>query len=200
MPHQKKAELIEGVVYAGSPVSSKDHGVPHSKLSTWLGYYAAMTAGIECADNSTVRLDWDNEPQPDLFLRIIPGRGGQSRDEGRYVAGSPELCCEIAASSAAYDLHDKKEAFRRSGVREYLVWRTLERVIDWFVLRGGAYERQTPTEGVVRSEVFPGLWLDVDALLNDDVRRVLELLGEGLESDEHRAFRQALVEAGSKTE
>src|SRR5947207_7221798 len=66
MPHLKKAELIEGTVYMPSPARYHMHAKPHSQLGTWLGFYAAETPGVECADNSTVRLDLDNEPQPDL--------------------------------------------------------------------------------------------------------------------------------------
>jgi len=116
-----KAELIEGVVYMPSPVSTEDHGSPHADLVGWLVVYRASTAGVQVADNSTVRLDWDNEPQPDAFLRILPQFGGQTRDEGRYVAGGPEWAGEVAASSVSsvsYDLHDKKESYRRNGVRE----------------------------------------------------------------------------------
>ena len=133
MPHLKKAELIEGVVYLPSPVKQKDHGKPQTHLVTWLGTYEAATPGVEAGDNATVRLDLDNEPQPDSFLRIVPEGLAQSRigKEG-YVEGPPELVAEVAASSASYDLHAKLHVYRRTGVREYLVWRVLEREIDWF--------------------------------------------------------------------
>src|SRR5688572_15224230 len=72
MPHVKKAELIEGVVYMPSPLRARKHGKPHNEIGTWLGVYAAETPGVECFDNSTVRLDLDNEPQPDLVLIKSP--------------------------------------------------------------------------------------------------------------------------------
>lgn len=186
MPEVKKAELIEGVVYMPSPVSNDSHGAPHAKLIGWLVAYEAYTPGVEAADNSTLRLDWDNEPQPDAFLRILPQHGGQTRDEDGYVAGGPELAGEIAASSASYDLHDKKEAYRRNGVREYVVWRVEDKAIDWFTLRGGYYEQLEPHEdGIFRSEIFPGLWLDGAALLARNMKQVLEVLHQGLQSAEH---------------
>jgi Uma2 family endonuclease len=159
MPHLKKAELIEGVVYVPSPVRYTQHGSPHSHIVTWLGTYAAATPGVGGADNTTVRLDLDNEPQPDALLIVLPEHGGQSRiDEDGYIAGAPELVAEVAASSASYDLHAKRHAYRRNGVCEYLVWRVLDQDIDWFVLRDGAYERQSPgTDGFLRSAIFPGL-------------------------------------------
>ncbi len=189
MPHVKKAELIEGVVYMPSPVSIEGHGAPHAHLITWLGVYESQTPGVQVADNSTVRLDWDNEPQPDAFLRILPEHGGQTRNEGKYVAHGPEMAAEVASSSASYDLHDKKEAYRRNGVREYLVWRVDDRAIDWFVLRGGRYDSLPAGDnGIFRSEVFPGLWLDAAALLDANTSRVLEVLQQGLASPEHVEF------------
>lgn len=182
MPQVKKAELIEGVVYMPSPVTQSRHGGPHARLSTWLGHYVAATPGLDFGDNATVRLDLDNEPQPDLHLRLLPERGGRTRlsAEG-YLVGPPELVVEIAASSASYDLHDKLGTYRRSGVREYLVWRVDDGAVDWFVERDGEYQCLLPdAAGVLRSEVFAGLWLDVRALLRDDLQAVLDRLQEGI--------------------
>lgn len=124
-PHINKAELIEGVVYMPSLVRAKSHSQPHGLLITWLGVYNAATPGVGLHDNPTVRLDLDNEPQPDALLRIETS--GQSHiSEDDYIEGAPELIAEVAASSAAYDLHDKKRAYRRNGVQEYLVWQVLE--------------------------------------------------------------------------
>ena len=126
MPRLKKAELIEGVVYVGSPVRHDQHGQPDSDTHTWLGTYRRGDAGTTAANNTTARLDLDNEPQPDILLRIARGGHSQIGEDG-YVEGAPELVVEIAASSASYDLHDKLRAYRRSGVQEYIVWRTLDR-------------------------------------------------------------------------
>src|SRR6266545_1628961 len=79
MPHVKKAELIEGTVYMPSPVRAKRHAIPQNQLGTWQGVYVSETLGVECCDNSTVRLDLDNEPQPDLVLLKSPAKGGQAR-------------------------------------------------------------------------------------------------------------------------
>ena len=188
-PESIKAELIEGVVHVGSPVRNELHGVPHANLMWLLVAYKVGTPGVEVSDNATVRLDWDNEPQPDASLRILPEFGGQSRNEDGYVALAPEWVGEIAASSASYDLHDKLEAYRRNGVREYFVWRTEDAALDWFVHRGGRYEPLAAgADGLLRSEVFPGLWLDPAALLAGDLRRVLEVLNAGLVSTEHESF------------
>jgi Uma2 family endonuclease len=193
MPDVKKAELIEGAVYMPSPVSMRGHAAPHADLITWLGVYKSHTPGVETADNATVRLDWDNEPQPDALLRILPEYGGQSRDEAGYVGLAPEWVGEIAATSASYDLHNKKEAYRRNGVREYFVWRVEDGAIDWFILRGGRYDHlQRGGDGLFRSEVFPGLWLDAQALLAGDMLRVLAVLQRGLDSPQHAEFVKEL--------
>lgn len=189
MPHVTKAELIEGVVYMPSPVSNEGHSSPHFDLITVLGVYRSQTPGVQGGDNGTVLLDLDNEPQPDSFLRILPQYGGQSRDRDDYVEGAPELVAEVAASSASYDLHDKLRAYRRNGVREYVVWRVWEREMDWFVLRADAYARLTPTaEGVYCSEVLPGLWLDAAALIAGNLSQAIHVVQQGLASPEHADF------------
>ena len=192
MPHLKKAELIEGVVYMPSPVRHEGHGRQHFTLNWWLGGYIVATPGVEASDNATVRLDLDNEPQPDLLLRVR--HNGQSHvDEDGFIDGAPELVAEVASSSVGYDLHQKLHTYRRHGVREYVVWRTRDNAIDWFILRDGRYERLPLDEkGMYRSETFPGLWLDAVAMLRGDLATVLKVLGEGLASQEHQGFVQRL--------
>ncbi|HTU90233.1 MAG TPA: Uma2 family endonuclease [Gemmataceae bacterium] len=199
MPHVKKAELIEGVVYMPSPVSN-EHAEPHFDLITWLGFYRAATPGVSGGDNGTLRLDLDNEPQPDAFLRILAEHGGQARvDEDGYVNGAPELAAEVARSSVSIDLHAKLHAYRRNGVREYIVWRVEDRIIDWFVLREGRYEPLAPAaDGLYRSEVLPGLWLDAAALLRSDLLAVFQTVQRGLDSPEHAAFVRRLQEAAAQ--
>jgi Uma2 family endonuclease len=195
MPHLKKAELIEGVVYVPSPVRHRQHGSPHAHLVGWLFQYAANTPGVEVGDNSSVRLDLDNEPQPDTLLFIDPVCGGQVRiSADGIIEGAPELVAEVASSSVSYDLHVKLQVYRRNGVREYLVWRVLEREIDWFVLRAGQYERMPmDAQGLLRSEVFPGLWLDPIALVRGDLATLLAIVQQGLASPEHTAFVTRLL-------
>ncbi len=194
MPELKKAELIEGVVYMPSPVRARHHGRPHSHVNGWLATYEARTPGLFVADNSTVRLDLDNEPQPDVQLFIDPALGGQAAiDDDGYVEGAPELVVEVASSSASYDLGAKKNVFRRNGVREYVVLRVLDGEIDWFVLREGVYEPlATDAAGIYRSEVFPGLWLDSRAMIVGNFAEVLEVLQQGLETPEHAALVERL--------
>lgn len=192
MPNLKKAELIEGIVYMASALRIKSHGEPHAYIMAWLGVYKAATPGVGLADNATVLLDSDNEPQPDAQLRIETG--GQSRiTEDDYVEGAPELIVEIAASSASYDLHEKLKAYRRNGVQEYLVWRVYNREFDWFRLNAGEYIQLAPnSDGVICSEIFPGLWLDKAALLAGDLAKVLAVLQSGLAMPEHQIFVENL--------
>jgi Uma2 family endonuclease len=200
MPYLKKAELIEGVVYMSSPVSHERHGKPTARILWWLGHYLARTAGVDVGDNSTVMLDLDNEPQPDAFLRVLPRCGGRTRPvAGGYIEGSPELVCEVSASSVSYDLHDKKDAYRRNGVREYVVWRVDDDAIDWFVLRGGTYETlAADADGIFRSANFPGLWLDGDAMRRDELTAVLAVLEAGLAAPAHAAYVARLVGDGAE--
>ena len=190
MPDVKKAELIDGVVYMGSPVRFGKHSEPHAALLTWLGTYAAFTQGVRLGDNATVRLDSDTEPQPDALLRIEPEGGGGSRiSEDDYIEGAPELVAEISSSTASYDLHDKMDAYCRAGVKEYLVWRVDDGQFDWFVLRDGAYMRLAPdASGEMTSQTFPGLRLAVPALLAGDIAQVVGGLQKGLDTAEHAEF------------
>jgi Uma2 family endonuclease len=146
-----------------------------------------------------VRLDLDNEPQPDVLLRILPQAGGQTRNTADdYLEGAPELIAEIASSSASYDLHEKKHAYRRNCVREYLVWLVDEVRVQWWELREGDYVSLPVEDGLFKSCVFPGLWLDAEALVSGHSAKVLELLQLGLATKDHAAFA-ARLEACSKT-
>jgi Uma2 family endonuclease len=190
MPEVKKAELINGIVYKGSPVRYDQHGKPDNLLQTWLGNYAIATSGVESAANSTTRLGPDDVPQPDGLLRILPECGGQSRvDPKGYLQGAPELVVEIAASSASLDAREKLASYRRAGVREYLLWRTEEEGVNWWMLEEDEYRPlQAGSDGILRSRVFSGLWLDPVALLAGDGAKVMAKLQEGLRSREHESF------------
>jgi len=194
MPRLKKAELIEGIVYMASPLRFKSHAQPHANAMGWLWYYTIATPGAFLGDNPTVRLDMDNELQPDAVLLIDPTRDGQTRiDEQDYIEGAPELIIEIAASTASIDLRDKKRVYRRNGVKEYLVWQVTSNRLNWFSLKGEEYIELLPdAKGIIKSQVFPGLWLSVSALLAGDMQDVLTNLQAGLSSTEHQEFVQRL--------
>jgi len=195
MPKVKKAELIEGVVYMASPLRFT-HAQPHGDLMGWLWTYKIATPQVEMGIEPTVRLDIDNEPQPDGVLIIKRESGGNCRlSEDGYIEGAPELVVEVAASSVAIDLGDKKRAYRRNGVQEYLVWQVFEQKIDWFSLQDGDYISLVPDQGgVIRSQVFPGLWLDGEAMLKGNMQQVLNVLQLGISSTEHQAFVQKLTQ------
>ncbi len=171
----KKAELIEGLVYVASSVRFTTHAKPHAQIVGWLGTYQAMKTDLKIGIEPTVRLDADNEPQPDAVLFRLEGNA--QVDEDGYITGSPELIVEIAASTVSYDLHAKKRVYERSGVKEYIVWRTLDQAIDWFVLENGKYVELAPdAAGIMHSREFEGLRLNVTAILNDYMSAVLKTL------------------------
>lgn len=199
MPDLKKAELIEGVVYLGSRVNWTRHAAPHFAICAWLGRYHARTPGTHGGVNGSCRLDLNNEPQPDAALIIDPACGGQVvLSSDGYIEGGPELVVEVASSSASLDMNAKLRVYERNGVREYVVWRVAQQQIDWFVLRDGQFEPLTPqANGSLRSEVFPGLWLDLAALLRGDMPRVLADVQQGVASPEHAAFVVRLQQAAN---
>lgn len=179
MPQVKKAELIEGIVYMGSPVSVH-HAKPDGVIQLWLGAYASRHPETEVLPNTTVILDAENTVQPDALLRRLPEHGGLTRvNEDGYLTGPPELIVEIAVSSASIDLRDKRRAYCRNGVREYLVWIVAEQRVEWFFLEGDEYVPQQPdAQGLLHSRVFPGLRLPVADLLACDSAKVLAALAQ----------------------
>ncbi|MBX3059695.1 MAG: Uma2 family endonuclease [Anaerolineae bacterium] len=193
-PHLKKAELIEGVVYMPSPVRLDKHSKPHSRIILFLGSYVAATPGTDFGDNATVRLDRENEVQPDAFLRILETAGGQSRATADdYLEGSPELIVEVAASSVAYDLHEKLRVYRRNGVQEYLALLAYEQETRWFQLVEGEYVLLSPDDqGIIRSQVFPGLHFHPHSFWADNLAGMLQVLQSGIATPEHQAFVASL--------
>lgn len=187
MPNLWRAELIGGIVYMPSPLS-RAHGVMDNNVGAWLGVYKAATPGCEACDNSTWLMEGD-APQPDTSLFVLPEYGGKARMKDELLAGAPEFLAEICLTSAAYDLHQKLELYQKAGVREYLAVLVHEREVRWHRLsRRKFIVVPVPADGVHRSTVFPGLWLDGAALLAGDLARVLAVLQDGLKSPEHAAF------------
>ncbi|MGI8977954.1 MAG: Uma2 family endonuclease [Pirellulaceae bacterium] len=194
MPDLKRAELIEGVVYMGAALRHRQHGQPHGLMLSWLSSYYCETPGLEFGVSASVELDDANEPQPDCYLFLPTALGSRAivNAEG-YLEGPLDLIAEIAASSASIDLHKKKQLYERHGVQEYIVWRTTEGTMDWFVLENGRYVPLDPdAAGVLRSRRFPGLWLDAAAMVRGDARRIHEVLDQGLATPDHAAFVQLL--------
>lgn len=193
MPNLKRAELIGGVVYMPSPLSW-EHGDTEQNVATWLGVYKAATPGCAGANKATWLMGKKDAPQPDTCLRILPEYGGQSGMRGRYASGAPEFVAEVCISSTAYDLHQKFEVYQRAGVQEYLAVLMREREVRWHRLTRRRFKVvAAPADGVFRSEVFPGLWLDAAALLEGDLARVLAVLQKGIDSAEHKAFVERLA-------
>ena len=196
MPEDFRAELIGGIVYVASPLKRR-HGKPHMLLGGVFAAYEGNTRGVDAGDNTTVILGEEGEPQPDLYLRILPEFGGQSRTTADdYVEGAPELIAEIANTSRALDLHAKRRDYARYGVREYLVVVIGDRRIRWIDLRE---DRELPADadGVIRVRTFPGLWIAPEALFACDYKRVMATLEQGLASPEHAEFVARLAAAGA---
>jgi len=201
MPQVKKAELIDGVVYMPSPVNFLEHGEPHAHLMGLFTLYRFHTAGVRVGDNSTVRLDLGSEPQPDAVLLIDPEHGGRVTFTEGYITDGPELAAEVAASSASFDANVKLRAYQRSGVQEYLLWRVQDRALDWFALREGRYvPLPAEPDRILRSEMFPGFWLDPQALIAEDFAQTLAVLNLGLATPEHAAFVARLRQLRARSE
>jgi hypothetical protein len=208
------AELLQGVVYVTRwrefqngeevivpPISAEGHSEPHASIVTWLGTYAAFTGGVASLSPITTILPSQTTGlEPDAVLRIREDCGGGSRiGTDKFLHGVPELLAEISYTSGSRDFGPKFDAYQADGVPEYLVWRTAEQEVHWFALRRKKYAALTPhADGTLRSEQFPGLWLDVPALLAGDMAKVLATLQQGIASPEHAAFVAKLRKAAAK--
>jgi len=191
MPQLKRAELIGGIVYMPSPTGI-DHSGMDIDVATWLGVYRAHTPGMDGAGNATTIMD-ENSPQPDHSLRLLPEAGGRTRVEDGLLHGAPEFVVEVCASSAAYDLHVKKDLYEQQHVDEYVAILVFEKEIRWHRWEDGAYRIVPPDrDGLWRSTAFPGLWLDGKALLERNLAKVLDTVQRGLESPEHAEFVKRL--------
>jgi hypothetical protein len=188
MPNLKRAELIGGIVYMPSPLSRK-HGDFDWDVGAWLWMYSASTPGCAAGGNATWLMGDDDAPQPDCDLRILPEYGGQSRMEGDYSAGAPELLAEVCLSRTSYDLNQKFDLYEKAGVQEYVAVLLREREVRWHRLVSGQFQTMASgKDGILRSVAFPGLWLDPVALLTKDKQRILAVLQQGVASPEHAAF------------
>ncbi|MBM3996138.1 MAG: Uma2 family endonuclease, partial [Planctomycetes bacterium] len=199
-PEIKFAELIGGVVYMPSPLT-RQYGVTDNGVSGWLWYYQVHTQGTEGGSNATTLMDDDEAPQPGDYLRILPEHGGQSGNQGKYVFGSPELIAEVSVSSASYDLNQKLELYERAGVQEYIAILLHEKEIRWHRLTNAGFNLLAPSAGTIwKSRVFPGLWLDGEAMLAADAATVLAVLQQGLQTPEHAAFVKKLARKRTRSE
>ena len=185
MPPGFRAELIGGIVYVPSPVRLR-HGRPYTNVIKWLSTYEERTPGVETLADVTTILGDDSEPQPDALLRIV---GGQTREEHDYLTGPPELVVEVASATESYDLHAKLADYDRYGVREYLALIVRTQEAAWFDrVDGRLVRREVAADGLLRSDVFPGLWLDPAALFRGDMRRVRAVLKRGVATPAYKAF------------
>jgi hypothetical protein len=186
MPESFKAELIGGMVHEPPPPSLM-HAEEDSLIITVLKTYRLHTPGTQSGSNGTVILSDEDEVQPDSFLRIQPEFGGQSSNWRRVIKGAPELVAEVSFTSRAIDLHVKKDRYTKFGVKEYIVSCIEPRLFYWFALQRGDV-LTVDKDGICRSEIFPGLWMNAQSLLGGREKEVLDTLLLGLESLEHAQF------------
>ena len=197
-----RAELIGGIVHLytrddgmPSPVNNRKHGKPHLTVAGLVHDYQARTPGLEYGCDSTIRLDDDREPQPDVFLALPRHLGGGAHEDANgWIVGAPELVVEVSAATARRDLGEKLDDYREVGVAEYVVWLTVQKKVCWFDLAPGGYDERAPdADGLFRSLTFPGLWLDPAAMLRLDSARMLDALDRGRRTPEHADFVRRLA-------
>lgn len=192
MPQDFRAELVDGIVFVCEPLG-QSHGRHHIRFSSLVDAYQSATPGVQAFDNTSVILGTHDEVQPDICLRIHPERGGQSKDssDNNYIVGAPELIIEIASSSYSIDLHMKKQRYQKAGVNEYIVLCLNPFALHWFCLKDGP-TIVSDRDGIKRSRVFPGLWVDENGMRNMDYEVTKRVLEEGISSAGHADFVRQL--------
>jgi Putative restriction endonuclease len=197
MPENVRAELIGGIVYMASPQKFR-HGFHQVSLIHWLAVYEDATPGTATHSNSSQILGPESEPQPDAALFVAPEFGGRVQlDKDDYLIGAPDWLGEISSSTESIELHAKKADYESAGVREYVVVALRRKEVFWFVSHRGKFKKlPLDKDGICRSQVFPGLWLDPAALLRRDHKRLLAVLRDGLATPEHAAFVAKLATKG----
>ncbi len=194
-PEGFRAQLIGGTVYVMASPTSQRHGRPHARIVHWLSLYSDDTPGTDVLDNTTNVLGRESEPEPDACLLVQPEYGGQTAaDKDDMLVGAPELIVEVANTTRAIDLGRKKADYEEAGVREYVVILAQEQAVVWF-RRGPDEFTEMPAgaNGVFRSELFPGLWLDPRGIFDPTTRRLTAATRKGLASPEHAAFVAGLA-------
>jgi len=194
LPELKFAELIDGVVYMPSAVSLP-HGDFDRLAGSVFGYYR-LRSGICSGSTNATWLMRESAPQPDLALYLQPEYGGQTKIGPRKLgSGIPELTVEVCISSRSYDLGPKLALNERVGVPEYLAILTEEKRFEWRTLVQDSYQFLQPDNGVFRSRILPGLWIDEPAFWRADGPRLLTVLEDGMDSPEFLEFKRKLKPA-----
>jgi Uma2 family endonuclease len=159
-------EVLNGVLYMTPPPRIR-HQLTLENLSRRLGNFVAeRKLGWILFAPCGVRLPGQPVPvQPDiLFVRA------ERRDiiGEEYVEGAPDLVVEVLSpSNWLYDRTEKFRAYQEAGVLEYWIVDYRARIIEVFVLEGGAYallDKSGPGE-VARSKVLAGFEVVVDEVL-----------------------------------
>lgn len=115
------------------------------------------------------------------FLHAFPGGPSARFDPWRWGHGRD-------LEDGCRDLGIKLDLYRRTGVREYLTVLLNPQRVIWRQLVRGRYREIAPSEdGLLKSRIFPGLWLDPAALWNRR-RSIRTALQRGVRSPEHAAF------------
>jgi Uma2 family endonuclease len=178
-----------------SPASDR-HSEVHRAAVGWTCSYESRTPGIKGGLKGSIALDELAEVQPDTYLRIKPEHGGQTYKLGNIIGGCPELVVEVASSSRAIDLGPKLADYERCGALEYVVLAVNPDEVYWHVRDGDRLVRVPPDpDGIYRSRVFPGLWLDPAALFAYDLPAIIATVDRGLASPEHADFVARLANA-----
>ena len=189
---ETNADLVGGVVHLWIRVTVS-HGQMSATLNGGIGLSRVGLTGIHGGVRTTTVLGDDSEVQPDATLRFPIG-GTSAVNDDDYLVGCPELVCDVVDTADAHALTARRADDERYGATEVVMVTVREPRVLWLVGEGDRLTERSPdADGVYRSGVFPGLWLDPAALLAEDMQRLLDVLRQGLATPEHAAFAASLT-------
>ena len=175
-PEVKSAQLIDGRVFI-EPFVDEFHGLTSAIVIGWIArFFFIPPRGVEPLAHMTTELFGTQSVEADILVRRHDGLSTID-GEGR-MHGPPELAVEVASDfSVGLDLGRKKELYCEAGVLEYIVFQ--QDRIDWFILEDGKYRSLLPdANGVIESRLFPGLRLQVQAMLDQDIATVIAAVAQ----------------------
>jgi Uma2 family endonuclease len=156
-----RAEWVEGEVVLMSPVSYEHTDIFEWMLSLMKFFAAKHKLGEVHGSEYMSRLK-GRRRLPDIFFAATGREGLFTRN---YFDGAPDLIVEIVSrDSQNRDRRDKYLEYQSNGVREYWIIDPLSQSTEFYELRDGKYVAIPEENGILRSKVFTGFWLQVEWL------------------------------------
>ena len=173
------AEWVDGEVILMSPVSQAHQRILGFLLTLFQHFVEANDLGEVLFAPFQMRLRTrPSGREPDL---LFVARDRLDKLQDAYLDGPADLAVEIiSADSRARDRVDKYREYEQAGVREYWLIDPAREFADFYRLNADGIYSQViiDDDGIYRSNVIEGLWLEVDWLWQDPLPTLMSVLKE----------------------